>query len=476
MTEPRPARPDAAPVLVIGLDGAAPELIFDRWRADLPVLDELMRRGVHGPLESTVPAITVPAWSSMMTGRDPGQLGIYGFRNRLDRSYERLGIATALDVRHPRVWDHLSADGRRVATIGVPQTYPIKPVNGHVVSCFLTPNDRSQFAFPASLRAEIKSWIPGEFLVDVPNFRSDDKDQILRDIYTLADQHFDVARRLLARERYDYFMLVDMGVDRIHHGYWRYMDPGHPRHEPGHRFEHAIHDYYVHVDRLIGGLLDLVPAETVVLVVSDHGGQAMQGGLGINEWLVEDGYLGVDAYPVPGSEPMALEKCGIDWNRTRAWGEGGYYGRLSMNVAGREPAGQVPASDYEAVRSHLAAQVEALGGPDGQPLGSHAFRPEEIYREVQGVPPDLILYFGDLTWRSVGKLGLGSRWTTENDTGPDDANHAQHGIFILADPRRAATDRALENLRIYDVAPTLLAMFGLEAPDGIRGRHMELPA
>ena len=152
MTASRQARPDAPPVLVIGLDGASPELIFERWRNDLPVLDELMRRGVHGPLESTVPAITVPAWSSMMTGRDPGQLGIYGFRNRLDRSYERLGIATALDVRHPRVWDELSADGRRVATIGVPQTYPIRPVNGHVVSCFLTPNDRSQFAFPASLR------------------------------------------------------------------------------------------------------------------------------------------------------------------------------------------------------------------------------------------------------------------------------------------------------------------------------------
>ncbi|MCS6939866.1 MAG: alkaline phosphatase family protein, partial [Roseiflexus sp.] len=69
-------------LLIIGLDCAEPSLVFDRWRADLPTLSRLMAEGVYGELESCIPAITVPAWSCMMSGRDPGELGIYGFRNR----------------------------------------------------------------------------------------------------------------------------------------------------------------------------------------------------------------------------------------------------------------------------------------------------------------------------------------------------------------------------------------------------------
>ena len=159
------------PILAIGLDGAEPSLVFDRWRADLPTLDRLMSGGTYSRLESTVPAVTVPAWASMLTGRDPGQLGFYGFRNRVDWSYDRLAIATATAVKHPRVWDLVSQRGGRVGIVSVPQTYPISPVNGDVVSCFLTPSARSQYTYPASLKPEVESWIEGEFLVDVPGFR-----------------------------------------------------------------------------------------------------------------------------------------------------------------------------------------------------------------------------------------------------------------------------------------------------------------
>ena len=71
-------------IMVIGLDCAAPSLVFDRWRDQLPNLKKLMKNGVYGELTSTIPPITVPAWSSMMSSKDPGQLGIYGFRNRKD--------------------------------------------------------------------------------------------------------------------------------------------------------------------------------------------------------------------------------------------------------------------------------------------------------------------------------------------------------------------------------------------------------
>lgn len=457
-------------LIVVGLDCAAPELVFDAWRAELPTIDRLMSAGAWGRLESTIPAITVPAWACMMTGLDPGQLGFYGFRNRADHSYDRMTIANSSAVTRPRLWNLLSDAGKRVAAIAVPQTYPPEPVNGHMVSCFLTPGADSQFAHPPELKAEIGEWIEGDLLVDVPDFRSQDKDRILADIYRMADQHFTVCARLLERERYDFFMTVDMGVDRIHHAFWSFMDPKHPKHEPGNRFQSAIHDYYVYVDRKIAELLALVDDDTVVVVVSDHGGKAMLGGLCVNEWLIDAGYLTLEQYP---AEPVALDSSRIDWSRTRAWGEGGYYGRVFMNVRGREPEGVVEPEDYERERDELAARLEAIEGPDGRSIGTVVFKPEDIYAEVRGVAPDLIVYFGDLDWRSVGSVGLGSVWTFENDTGPDDANHSQTGIFILHDPLAPAGDTDLGSVSIYDVAPTLLGLLGQPAPEG-RGRALHV--
>jgi len=458
-------------MIVIGLDCAAPELVFDAWRADLPTINRLMSQGVYGKLESTIPAITVPAWTCMMTGRDPGQLGFYGFRNRADHSYDRMTIANAKAVTYPRVWNLLSEAGKRVATVGVPQTYPVQPVNGQMVSCFLTPSAESQFTYPAELKAEIAGWIDGEFLVDVPNFRSEDKDQILRDIYRLAEQHFTICKRLLERERYDYFMTVDMGVDRIHHAFWKFMDPRHPKHEPGHRFQPAIHDYYVYIDGQIAELLERVDDDTIVLIVSDHGGKAMLGGLCLNEWLIREGYLVLKDYP---SQIVPLEKCEVDWSRTKAWGAGGYYGRLFMNVRGREPNGVIAPEDYDRERATLVQKLAAITDPAGRNIGTVAFRPEEVYTEIKNVPPDLIVYFGNLDWRAVGSLGLNAVWTFETDMGPDDANHAQHGLFVLYDPRQPGGGQQLDVLKIYDVAPTLLTLLGQPVPTGIRGRVIEL--
>ena len=457
-------------MLVVGLDSAAPELVFGSFRDDLPTITSLARKGSSGLLESTIPAITVPAWSCMMTGLDPGQLGFYGFRNRADHSYDRMTIANAKAVRQPRVWNLLSDAGKRVGVIGVPQTYPVQTVNGQMVSCFLTPSSESDYTYPPALRDEITAWIGGdEFLVDVPRFRSDDKDRILADIYRLADQHFTVCKRLLERERYDFFMTVDMGLDRIHHAFWKYMDPGHPKHEPGSRFAEAIHDYYVFVDGKIAELLELVDDDTIVVVVSDHGAKGMVGGLCMNEWLIQEGYLTLKEYP---SEVVPLDRCEIDWAKTKAWGAGGYYGRLFMNVIGREPEGIIPPEDYERERSVLMEKLAAITDPDGVNIGTVAFRPEDVYRSIENVPPDLIVYFGDLNWRSVGSVGLGSIWTFENDTGPDDANHAQHGIFVLHDPASPGHGADLGTVPIYDVGPTLLALLGREIPVGARGHAL----
>jgi len=141
-----------------------------------------------------------------------------------------------------------------------------------------------------------------------------------------------------------------------------------------------------------------------------------------------------------------------------------------MNVEGREPHGVIPRADYERVRNELADQVQRIRGPNGADIGTVVYKPQDIYRRVNGIAPDLIVYFGHLLWRSVGSLGHKEVWTFENDTGPDDANHAEQGIFIYYDPKRNLQGRELTGLEIMDFAPTVMRHFGLPAPTDMQGR------
>lgn len=450
---------------LIGLDCAAPELVFERWRDDLPNLDRLMRHGLWGALESTIPPITVPAWMCMMTGRDPGALGIYGFRNRRDRSYDGLVIANNTFVKAPTVWDMLADAGKRSILLGIPLTYPPRPVDGLLVSDFLAPDTSCQYTYPSELREEIID-VVGEYVLDVRDFRTEDKDRLLSSVYEMTEKRFRLARHFLTHHAWDFFAMVEMGVDRMHHGFWRFMDPAHRYHQADSLYRDAIHDYYVTVDRHIGELISDLPHGTDILVVSDHGAKRMDGAVCLNEWLMQEGYL------VLKETPRSVTKFSpalVDWDRTTVWGDGGYYGRVFLNVAGREPQGCLSAREAASLRDEIADKLEALLDDLGAPLNSRVFRPENIYSATEGFPPDLIVYFGDLHWRSVGSVGHGTIWIHENDTGPDDANHAQYGIAIIArkgESLEGAGERR-EGLSIYDIAPTILRSFGIDVPGGM---------
>jgi ATP sulfurylase len=454
-------------VFVIGLDCAPPEHVFEAWRHELPNLDRLMSGGVYGKLQSCMPCITVPAWSVMTASKDPGQLGIYGFRNRADRSYDRMSIANSSAVHDDRVWDILSRAGKHVNVVGVPGTYPPRPVNGNMVGCFLTPSTKSNYTHPASLKEEIAKWV-GEYYVDVPQFRTDDKDFLLKQIYDMTHARFEVVKHMLVEKPWDFFMFVEMGTDRINHGLWSYTDPRHWRHQPGNKHVDSIREYYHTLDRGIGEMLERLPDDTVVMVVSDHGAKRMDGGIAVNEWLMREGYLTLKRPPQPGIIPF--EKVEVDWSKTKAWGSGGYYARIFMNVEGREPQGIIKAADYERERDELKRRIEAIPDDKGNPLPTVCYKPEDAYAEVKNIAPDLIVYFGDLYWRGVGSFGHGGIHTFENDTGPDDANHGQNGIFILYDPKRNLGGKELTGLEIMDVAPTILDQMGLPVPRDMRGK------
>lgn len=449
-------------VAVIGLDCAPAGLVLDELAADMPVLSGLANSGLAGVLKSIMPPITVPAWSCMLSGRDPGELGIYGFRNRMDYSYDALAVADAGAVKAPRVWDHLGQAGKRSILLGVPQTYPPPHVHGLVVSDFLTPDKNASFTHPDWLKERLDEWAGGDYMLDVPGFRGRDKARILADIHAMTGARFKVAERLLD-EPWDFFMLVEMGPDRLHHAFWRYHDTSHRLHEADSPFVTAVRKYYQRLDGIIGQFIDRLPDGTLILVVSDHGAQAMQGGLAINQWLINEGYLVLKKTNASGE----LKPLMVDWSRSKVWSSGGYYARVFLNIAGREPQGMVRPEDAAALKNELRAKLTALRDHRSRPLGNQVFAPEELYREVNGIPPDLILLPGGLSWRAVGSVGLDSIYTMSNDTGPDDANHHPDGLVVAALkggglPAPTQGGRLVQPADIRQIAPTVLAAMGVE--------------
>ena len=454
-------------VAIIGQDCGDPTLVFERWLGDLPNLRRLAEAGLWGRLESCVPPVTVPAWSCMASGRDPGTLGVYGFRSRRDWTYEDLGLATNLEIRQLRLWDYAARAGLPSITVGVPQTFPIiRPPRGCQVTCFLTPSTSSPYTHPPELAEEIAGLV-GEYLLDVSDLQNSDKPALLGQIHKMADQRFQVCRHLLTTRPWRLFWMVEMGVDRIQHAFWQYMDPQHRLHQPGHMLAGAIHDYYVFIDRHIGELLKVLdPANTAIWIVSDHGAQRLDGGFCLNDWLIREGYLFMKT---PVTARRRFELADVDWSRTRVWGDGGYTGQCFINRAGREPQGLVPAEQYGALRDELIAKLEALPDHEGRPMGNRVYKPEQLYAETTGFPPDLIVLFGNLRWRAVGKLGHAALYTFEGEPGTEDANHAQQGLYILSHP---SLPHSVRDASLYDVTPTTLALLGLKPPRGLRGHSL----
>ena len=455
--------------LLIGLDCAAPDLLFDRFNDRLPNFRRMMRRGVYGRLESCNPPITIPAWTVMASSKSPGTLGLYGFRHRRNNSYSDIWIASSNRVKVKRIWDYVAEAGGRSCIVGVSPSYPPFPIEGCLVGCFITPDTNRDYTYPRELREEIRR-VVGEYPVDV-EFRIDDKRSLVKEVFDMTEKHFEVIKHLMRTQDWSFFMFVEIGLDRIHHAFWKYFDETHHLHEPGNEFQGIVEDYYAYLDRKVGELLDLIPEDTIVMVASDHGGKPMRGAFCFNTWLEKQGFLKLKK-PVEGV--TRLEDAEVDWEKTVAWGWGGYYARVFLNIKGREEHGLVDPEDFDRVRDEIADRIRGIRGPDGETWDTKVLKPEEIYPMCKGDPPDLIVYFDDLYWRSAGTMGHGNLYLPENDTGPDDAVHDKMGLYIYYDPKKDLGGK-LVHMNIIDIAPTIMEAIGLPVPSDMEGKPAFTP-
>ncbi|MGB3940991.1 MAG: alkaline phosphatase family protein, partial [Candidatus Manganitrophaceae bacterium] len=284
-------------VLMIGIDGATLDLIKP-WAKEgkLPTFKRLLDEGGHGELESVIPPVTPPAWTSLMTGMNPGKHGLFNFIDH-DLADYSIRYANAGSRRVPTVWKRLSDLGWRVGVINMPMTYPPEPLNGFCISGLDTPDESSPFVYPPELKLEIERSV-GKIYLDPRHLgymTTDEKrDSVLADLVKIENRRTEIAEYLMAHHPVDVLALVYTATDTVQHFFWHYMDPAHPFYDPrgAERYRDAVLDIYRAIDSNIARLLSSVSDETAVLVVSDHGGGPVSSPvISLNRFLEEEGWL-----------------------------------------------------------------------------------------------------------------------------------------------------------------------------------------
>lgn len=482
---------------VIGLDGAAWHLMNPLIDAGaMPRLAALRDRGAWGTLRSTVPTYTPPAWTSAVTGVNPGRHGIYGFQfgNVQNQPVE---LTHAGKVKAPTLWDMTRAQGVRIGAYNVPLTYPPQPVDGWMVSGMMTPGfgERQRgFAHPAEMSQRIEGWAPG-YVIDLSaNYETDWRDaELCRRALTSIEQRYVVLEQLLHEDPVDIVFSVMEAPDRLQHVYYRYLDPTDELYdaEAAKRIRPEIETCFAALDRVVGLLGDWVGPDGGAIVCSDHGFTAWLVTVRINALLAEWGYLRtkptarlMQTKPARAMVPVAKRILSrrlarrakgqtfkaIDWSRTRAFASNIPQQGIHLNLEGREPFGIVDPSESEALRDELIARFEALRGPDGMPVTDAVHRREDVLSgpEMERAP-DLFPVLRDHTFELDDEVFHRQPFTNVADL-PRGVHHPD-GIVSVAGPG-VQVGKRIEGT-VMDVTPTLLYQAGLAVPTGLDGRVLE---
>ena len=401
-------------VLVIGLDGV-PFSLVSRWASEgrMPNVARLIREGVAGDLASTMPPTSGPAWSSFATGMNPGKTGIYDFLYRRPGSYVFPPVNTSLrDGRS--VWRLLSDAGKRVVVVNVPISYPVEPVNGVLISGWLTPYFATDFTYPADVGAEIRQIVGDYRIYPAETFSEGRRESFFTACDQLLAMLTETNLHLMRTREWDFFLTVYFDTDRILHQLWHYLDAGHPwrgLREVSDRSE-PVKRYFERLDRDIGRLVAEAGPDARVVMMSDHGMGRASRFIVLNNLLLDTGFMKLAGDPLthlkafafrrgltlrnvhrladrlglakhaeykgvysfdPVLKKLFLSFSNVDWPRTRAYSFGRHYGAVYLNVRGREPLGSVdPGKDFERTRDELTRGAHRTRRPGSRPAARRA--------------------------------------------------------------------------------------------------------
>ncbi len=499
-------------LLVIGLDGASFNVLDPLIeKGYLPNIAKLIAGGARADLETTFPPITAVAWSSFMTGKNPGKHGIFEFVRR-DRHSKR-ELAVNASFRQGRaIWDLLGDAGKRVIVHNFPCTYPPHEINGLMIADFMTPRGRRDFTYPASLLEEIEQKFGRYRLHLSRTYAEGNVDAVLDELFDELDYKAKVAEYLMTRYDWDGFFQYFWGTDRIQHELWHIIDEDHPRHkkEEAEAYRDRVYQYFRRVDEIVGRLIELAGEDPLVLIASDHGFGPVHKYCSLNLWMLQQGFLKLKSDAVTrtkrlmfslgltpewaftltrkipialrpargvSSQPGASKLLGkfflsfndVDWSRSVAFSKGNY-GQIFVNLKGREPNGAVTEEDYESVRNEIIGRLESLKDPlTGERWVGQVFRREDIYSgPLVDDAPDIAFLPADMRHLPLGNADFTSNKFMVDAFGISGC-HRMNGVMI-ARGHAIKPGANLEGARIYDMAPTLLYLMDQGVPDDMDGR------
>jgi predicted AlkP superfamily phosphohydrolase/phosphomutase len=493
-------------VLVIGLDGGTFDVLLPLVKGgDMPNLAGLMK-GTWSELTSTIPPFTAPAWATFMTGQNPGEHGVTGLIVK-DGRY-RARVANSTDVRSKDLWTYLSEKSKRVVVLNVPLTYPVKPLNGVLVSGFLTPPDAHDYTYPRNLLEDLGNPQGGYKLYADHVYEEGIEKLYISDISAMTRMRADLAERLLGDKSWDFFMIVFEGPDQLQHGLWRHLD-----------FEGASSDddlteacrqYYRELDKIVGEIITMAGTDTLKIIASDHGFGPLKRFIHVNSWLIQKGFLKLKSKPITmlkrllysiGITPLGIYNMllklhlarvraavgrqqgrslasklflsldDVDWARTTAFSLGSM-GQIFINTKPEYSQGIVDSKDsYLSLRKSIMEQLAGVRDPEtGEEAVERLLSREDVYHgkmikqmpDVVVVPKRGFVGFEELEF-ATNKVFTSPRGIS--------GTHRMNGILVVDGPMTRALGKT-EPHRIEDVFPTILCALGVPIPKGLDGHPM----
>ena len=489
-------------VLVLGLDGATFDLL-EPMAAEgrIPTLARLMEGGARGVLESTLPPVTIPAWVSMMTGKNPGRLGLYDLLRRVEYWVEP--NESCFKESNP-IWRTLNRHGLKTGILNVPGTYPPDEVDGFMITGMMTPSTSSPYAYPTELRSELNS--VHEYEIDVPPWNITEREQLVKDIYRVTQKRGDAAEYLVGEYPCDFYMIVFTASDRMHHYMWHERE--------------LVEEYWEELDGVLGRLLEHFGEETTVFVVSDHGFGTLERTFFVNEWLRTRGFLRVrrqitkralvrvdraveGLYRFLGERKLIsvignflykvlgfglLKKViyrylsnvqlesRVNWRRTKAFScvHTPHFGQIYINLEGKMRDGCVPEEEKEELAESIIQELKSLPKSwTGDSPEVKVHRGEDLYSGPHlEDAPDIVFILDNGRCEVDAKVGEGRLFAKGAPLSGWTGTHTRDGVFIAHGPMIKEGFR-VEEASIVDVAPTVLHVFGIAPRDDMDGRVLD---
>ncbi|PSP77575.1 nucleotide pyrophosphatase [Halobacteriales archaeon QS_4_69_225] len=462
--------------VVVGLDGGHFELI-QPWINDgkLPNIERAIETGISADLNSVLPPVTSPNWKSYATGKNPGKLGIFWWEN-IDVENERVYYPTERKNDHTEFWE-LIGEKESAGIVGVPTTYPPKPVDGFVISG-APDGENSDYTHPESLESELEESF--DYAVTKRNRLSVNREAAVEEILKLIDSRFRVAKELADEHDVAFLQVTTFYLNSLHHFLWD---------------NEATLEGWQIADEHLGDFLD---EDCNLVLMSDHGSTEIETVFNINTWLEREGYLtlstGIANYlyragittdrlirlayflgiprlaerVVPerllrlipdehGELRREAKTDSVDWRRSDALASG--QGPVYLTIDTDE-------NRYEQIRSEIISQLQQFRDPSGHPVADRVLPGEEVYSgRYLGQAPDIVINQSDGI-HIAGSIGRDDIFSTpRNDEWR--AENKRQGMFVASGPDFSNT--VPDQLSILDLAPMMLHLHGCAVPRDMDG-------